>query len=191
MGTGAALLVISFGVAASVLPNSDFDNEILIPKFLDDLFDQGEEYLLTPGESAVFTHHVADTELPLMWGLQILDFQHGDKTQTSISDIFGNEIDGTVSGDPIVFDVLESNQVDVYNFEIQNVGPRTVTIVTLLIDDPENFEEFTDPDSYVNSVILPLALAGIISLSGIIILLAGIGITVLDWKKEKDRPRYY
>ena len=62
--------------------------------------------------------------VPVLWGIQILDFQQGDKLSINISNIFGDNYGEFIQKEPILFELIDILQSDTLNFEIQNIGSR-------------------------------------------------------------------
>ena len=73
---------------------------------------------------------------------------------------------------------------------MKNTGDRTVSILMMFLEDPENSEILTSPDSPLMGMVIPLVAAGIMMIVGIITIATGGVIYAIDWKKEKRRPEY-
>jgi hypothetical protein len=97
------------------------------------MFDQiSDNIQILPGESDYFSYSAKLSNIPLLWGVQIVDYQDGDKLTVSISNIYGDDY-GVFSQDgPIIFEMLEIHQSDTLNFEIQNHGSRMIDVVVML-----------------------------------------------------------
>lgn len=195
LGAGATLLLISFGIAFTVLPifdSSAFNNEILAMDLLDGMFDViTDESLVYPGDSTVFTFSSQGDGVPLLWGLQIVDFQDGDTAKIHISNIFGDTFVDVTSDDIFIFDMFMVQKADTFNFNIENMGTRPLTFIMMFSEDPENSDALSDPNSELMRIVTPLAISGILLLVGIAVILVGGTISIIDWKKERDSPRYY
>jgi hypothetical protein len=127
----------------------------------------------------------------LLWGVQILDYQESDKISTVISDIFGDNYGIFPQTGPVIFETLEVTNSDTLNFEIQNQGSRAITIVVMLSEDPDNSEVFSDPNSPARTMVLPLAVSGILLILGIIVSLVGAVLSFIDWKNIQNKKRNY
>lgn len=191
---GIFLVLISFGIAFDAFSNSNptFDDEFFISNLLADIFDQvTDESLVYPGESVIFTYYSQNANVPLLWGLQITDYQIGDQTQIDVSNIFGDDLRTIVNREPVVFDMFVAENVDTYDFKVENTGERSVNVMMMFVEDPSNTDVLIDPDSPLTNLFLSLAISGIFLILGISVMLVGIVIFVLDWKKERNRSSYY
>ena len=87
-----------------------------------------------------------------------------------------------------MLDVIKS---DTLNFEIQNHGSRIITVVVMLSEDPDNSDALSNPGSPFMNKILPLAISGILLILGIIMLLTGIILSIIDWKNTQNNKRNF
>ena len=71
------------------------------------------------------------------------------------------------------------------------MGEGDVTIITMFSEDPENSESFTNPDSPVMSMVVPLMVSGILLILGIIITIIGVIVLLVDLKNNYDNKRNY
>jgi hypothetical protein len=126
-----------------------------------------------------------------LWGVQIIDYQNGDKISISISNIYGDNYGIFSQDSPIIFETLEIRQSDTLNFEIQNHGSRTINAVVMLSEDPDNSNALSNPNSPFVNKILPLAISGILLILGIVILLIGIILSLVDWKNAQNNKRNF
>ncbi|MDH3823514.1 MAG: hypothetical protein OES19_07235, partial [Nitrosopumilus sp.] len=131
------------------------------------------------------------SDVPLLWGIQIIDYQSGDKLYIKISNIFGDDYGEFVQNEPILFEVLEITQSDTLNFEIQNLGTRNVNVITMFSEDPENSDALSNPDSPVMNMILPLVISGFLLILGAIISIIGVIVILVDWKNNQNSKRNY
>ncbi len=194
IGIGVLLASISFGIAFTVFPDSDptVNSELFVPSLLEGMFDQiSDQSVVFPGDSYVFSYSAKNSGVPLMWGAQIVDFESGDAIQVRVSDIYGDDLGSVQTGEPVIFDVFMTENNGSYNFEITNIGDRSMAVMMMFVEDPENSDILNDPDSPLVSIVVPLAISGIVLLVGVIVIIAGAVLLVMDWKKEKNRPRYY
>ncbi len=194
IGVGVLLISVSFGIAFTVLPDSDptMNSELFVPAMLERMFDQiSDQSVIFPGDSGIFSYSGKNSGVPLMWGVQIVDFEAGDAIQVGISDIYGSDFGSVRTGEPVVFDMLMIEGSEPYNFEVTNTGDRSITVVMMFVEDPENSDILNDPDSPLVSIVVPLAISGIVMLVGVITVVVGVVLFVMDWKKEKNRSGYY
>ena len=77
------------------------------------------------------------------------------------------------------------------NFEIQNIGSRGITIVTMFSENPENSDVFSNSNSPLNEMIFPLMVSGMLLIFGIITLLLGIVILLVDLKNYQSTKREF
>jgi len=87
--------------------------------------------------------------------------------------------------------MLEIKKSDMLNFKIQNDGSRVVNLVVMISEDPDNSDAFSNPNSPLRNTILPLVISGILLIFGIIILLVGGVLYLLDWKNIQNNKRNY
>jgi len=63
--------------------------------------------------------------------------------------------------------------------------------VVMFSEDPKNSDAFSNPNSPMMDMLLPLIISGFLIILGIIILLIGIIVTILDLKNKLDNKRNY
>lgn len=190
---GISLIIISISIMISVLPNDITDSgDFFIPSMFEGMFDQiSDNIQILPGESGYFSYSAKLSNIPLLWGVQIVNYQDGDKLTVSISNIYGDDY-GVFSQDgPIIFEMLEIHQSDTLNFEIQNHGSRMIDVVVMLSEDPDNSDALSNPNSPFMNKIMPLAISGILIILGIIILLVGSVLSFVDWKNIQNNKRNF
>ena len=190
---GLILIVVSLSIATSVVPsdisgNATFSMASLFEGMFDDIHD---EILILSGGSTFVSYSTLSSNIPLLWGVQIGDYQSGDKLSIHISNIFGDDYGEFIQDEPIMFEVLEVIQSDTLNFEIQNLGSRNVNIIVMFSEDPENSDALSNPDSPVMSMVLTLAISGVLLILGIIVSIVGVIMTLLDWKNNQINKRNY
>ena len=191
---GVILTIASFLVALSIFPDSApmIDEQMFLSNFLEGMFDQvSDQTLIFPDDYNSFSYSSFNSDVPLLWGIQITDFQEGDKFSVSISNIFGDDFGTLQQEGPILFDMFMIPKSDDYNFQVQNTGTRPITVVMMFAEDPDNSDALSDPNSPLMSTLIPLAISGIVLIIGIIVIIAGAIITLMDWKKTKNQSRYY
>lgn len=191
---GLILVISSLSVMFSVFPASNITNrdDSSIPSMFEGMFNQVSDNLqIPPGESGYFSYSTKSSNVPLLWGVQIIDYHDGDKLSVSISNIYGDDY-GVFSQDgPIIFETLEITKSDTLNFEIQNHGSRIINVVVMLSEDPDNSGALSSPNSPFMNKILPLAISGILIILGIITLLIGVIVSLVDWKNIQNNKRNF
>jgi hypothetical protein len=190
MMAGAVLIIVAFVIAYSVMPTTTGvgGNFFLGPE---NLFDSvTENQRIEPGTTFTFSHTTGTSQVPLMWGLHILDYQPDDRVSITISNIFGDKFGSFDEEDPIFIKSFMISKVDTYSFNVENKGKNPITITMMFSENPEKSKALTDPNSAFNKSIVPLAIAGLLLIIGIIALVAGIILSVVDWKKGKNQSRY-
>ncbi|GBL41913.1 hypothetical protein LBMAG54_05980 [Nitrosopumilaceae archaeon] len=191
---GLMLVVGSLSVMFSVFPASNITNrdDSSIPSMFEGMFSQVSDNIqITPGESGYFSYSTKSSDVPLLWGVQIIDYHDGDNLSISISNIYGDNYGVFPQDGPIIFETLEITKSDTLNFEIQNHGSRIINVVVMLSEDPDNSGALSSPNSPFMNKILPLAISGILIILGIITLLIGVIISLVDWKNIQNNKRNF
>ena len=191
LGVGIILILVSFVIAIDSLSDSDnmMFNEPYLPTLLEGVFDHvTQESVLYSGGSESFEYTVDAPNTPLMWGLQIIDFQDGDNIRIDVSNIFGDEFASVDVDESVVFEMFLVEKNDVYNFKVENTGDRTINVVMMFIEDPENSDALKDSDSPFLSLLLPLIISGILLIIGTVVMIVGVILFIMDWKKERKQP---
>ncbi|MFQ6024916.1 MAG: hypothetical protein ACE5JT_00150 [Nitrosopumilaceae archaeon] len=189
---GIVLIIVAFTIAYSVLPSMEPSIATgSVFSTIEGMFDYvSEETQIYTGDSHSFSFTTSTSEVPLMWGLHILDYQQGDRLSISVSNIFGDNLAGLETREPFVFEMFQIPKADTYSFVVENKGIRPVTVFMVFSEDPENSEAMLDPNSPFLKTLIPLAISGILLIIGIIVLMVGIILAVVDWRKGKSESRY-
>jgi len=186
---GLILIIGSLLIMVSVFPTSNITDrdDFYIPSMFEGMFNQlSDDIQILPGESGYFSYSTKSSNVPLLWGIQIIDYQDGDKLSISISNVYGDDY-GVFSQDgPIIFEILDITKSDTLNFEIQNQGSRIINAVVMLSEDPDNSGALSNPHSPFMNKILPLAISGILLIIGIVTLLIGMILSFIDWKNKNN-----
>ncbi len=186
---GLILVIVSLAIMVSVFPTSNITdrNDFYIPSMFEGMFNQiSDDIQILPGESGHFSYSTKSSNIPLLWGIQIIDYQDGDKLSISISNVYGDDY-GVFSQDgPIIFEMLEITKSDTLNFEIRNQGSRIINVVVMLSENPNNSNALSNPNSPFMNKILPLAISGILLIIGIVTLLIGVILSLVDWKNKNN-----
>ena len=190
---GVVIIGISLSIAGSIVPSNFTDpDDFSVPSLLEGMFnDISDEIQIMPGDSTFVSYSTLFSDVPLLWGIQIIDYQSGDKLYIKISNIFGDDYGEFVQNEPILFEVLEITQSDTLNFEIQNLGTRNVNVITMFSEDPENSDALSNPDSPVMNMILPLVISGFLLILGAINSIIGVTVILVDWKNNQNSKRNY
>ncbi|WP_428326579.1 hypothetical protein [Nitrosopumilus sp.] len=190
---GIVLVIISLSIAVSAIPTSvTGPGDLFVSSLFEDMFDEiSNEIQIMPDDSAYFSYTTYSSDVPILWGIQIIDYHAGDELSITISNIFGDDYGTFVQDEPILFEALQISQSDTLNLEIHNIGTRDVTVVTMFSEDPENSESFTNPDSPVMNMVLPLMISGFLLILGIIVSIIGVIVILVDLKNNYDNKRNY
>jgi len=190
---GMVLFVISLSIAASVVPSSiTGSGDFYVSSLFEGMFSYvSDEIQIMPGDLAYVPYSTFLSDVPLLWGIQIIDYQPGDSLSIKISNIFGDDYGEFVQDEPILFEILKITQSDTLNFEIKNLSSRNVIVIAMFSEDPENSDTFSNPNSPVMNMILPLAISGILLILGILILIIGVIVILVDWKNNQNNKRSY
>ena len=192
--SGLFLVIVSLLIMVSVFPTSNVtgNNDFYAPSLFEGMFNQvSDDISIQSGEFGYFSYSTKSSNIPLLWGVQIINYRDGDNVSILISNIYGDEY-GVFSQDgPIIFEVLEITKTDTLNFEIQNRGTRMIDVVVMLSEDPDNSNALSGPNSTFMNRVMPLAISGILLILGIIVLLIGMVMSVIDWKNIQNNRNFY
>ena len=183
---GFSLILISLIVAVSSVPSELPKSEsFLISSLFEDMFDYvSEPFKIVPGNVIYTSFSTYDSDIPLLWGIQILNYQNGDELSVKISNIFGDSYGEYIQSDSVYFETVFVEQSDTLNFEIENTGFEDVELVIMFAEDPENSESLTNPNSPIAEMIVPLIVSGILLIIGIIVIIIGIILILFDLKNN-------
>lgn len=191
---GVILTIASFLAVLSMVPTfqPSVNGEFLLPNLLDGMFSEvTDEIQIFPGSSNTFSYSSSVSEIPLLWGVQVTDYHEGDSFEVTISNIFGDDY-GTFRLDgPVLFDMFVVQNTDSINFIVENTGDRPINVLMMFAEDPDNSEVLSNPDSPLMSMLIPLAISGIMMMIGIIVIIAGAILTIVDWRKTKNQSRTF
>ncbi len=191
MMVGLILATSSLIIMSSILPADMPKNEELhIPTLFKGLFNQvSDEIQILPGTSSYYSYNVKSSDVSVLWGVQIIDYKNDDKISVNISNIFGDQYGVFSQTSPIIFETLEISSPDTLNFELQNQGSRIVNVVLMFSEEPKNFDSFSNPDSPLITMILPVAISGIFFILGILVFCIGIIVSLVDRKNIQNNKR--
>jgi len=190
---GLVLVGVSLSIVTSIIPsNITGPNDLSMATMLEGMFDEvTNEIQIMPGELAYVSYDTSSYGAPLLWGIQIIDYTSGDALSINISNIFGDDYGEFIMYEPILFESLEIVQSDNLNFEIKNIGSRTVNVVVMFSEDPENSDILSNSDSPVMKMMIPLMISGFLLVLGILIAIIGIIVILVDLKNNLDDKRNY
>lgn len=190
---GTGLIALSFGIAMFTLHQSNptMGSQITASNMLEGMFDKiSTETTIFQGRSQSFSYTIQSDQVPLMWGLQITDYQRDDSLDVSISRLSGKELAKLSVDGPIYFDVFIAPEADTYNFEMTNTGDRPVSVTVMFSENPENEGILSDPNPPFSNLVVPIMVSGISLIMGLVVTGAGIVLMLVDWKKSKNKSRY-
>ena len=188
---GTAMIILAASIAYSIIPKEQGADGDFFPS-PESLFDNvSDKVTIEAGSVYAFPHTVNTAKVPLMWGVHIVDYKPDDSVGITISNIFGDKFGSFVEGDPIFIKSFDVVKVDTYNFNIENKGKGPITVVMLFTENPEKSKALTDPNSPFVKNIIPLAEAGFLLIVGIIVVITGIILSVMDWRKGKNQSGRY
>ena len=188
---GTVMIILAASIAYSIIPREQGTNGDFFPS-PESLFDNvSDKVTIDAGNVYTFSHTVNTAKVPLMWGVHIVNYAPDDNVAISISNIFGDKFGSFVEGDPIFIKSFDVSKADTYNFNVENKGKEPITVVMLFTENPEKSKALTDPNSPFVKNIIPLAEAGFLLIVGIIVVIAGIVLSVMDWRKGKNQSSRY
>ncbi|HXX06348.1 MAG TPA: hypothetical protein VEJ68_05975 [Candidatus Bathyarchaeia archaeon] len=189
---GAVMIAIAMMLAYSVVHNAgpSLGGEGFFPS-PESMFDEvSEKETIDPGTAYTFSHTTTSSQVPLMWGLYITDYKSNDHVLVTVSNIFGDKFGSYEEGDPIFIKSFVIPKVDTYSFYVENKGSDSITVKIMYSENPEKSKALTDPNSAFYKNIVPLAASGFLLMIGIAVIIAGIVLSVIDWKRGKNQSRY-
>ena len=190
---GLVLIGISLSIATSIVPSTiTGPNDLSMAAMFEEMFDEvTTEIQIMPGEFVYVSYDASIYNAPLLWGIQIIDYESGDVLSINISNIFGDDYGELVISEPILFEVLEIVQSDSLTFEIKNIGPRTTNVVVMFSEDPENSDALSNPNSPIMDMVTSLLISGFLLMVGIILSIIGVLILLVDLKNNLDNKRNF
>ena len=179
---GFGIIFVSLIVALSAVPSDVPQSDaLLISSLFKEMFDDvSEPFQIMPGNLVYTSYSTYISNVPLLWGIQIIDYQNGDELSITVSNLFGDSYGYYVQSDSVLFERIFVPQSDTLNFEIENIGSREIDFVIMFTEDPENSDAFSNTDSPMFDMVVPLMVSGFLLILGIIIILIGIIIYIID-----------
>ena len=190
---GFTMIFVSLIVAISVVPSDISESDtFLISSLFEGMFDNlSEPFQIIPGNIVYTSYSTSLSDVPLLWGIQIIDYQYPDKLSINVSNIFDDSYGEFIQDDSILFNTLLIEQSDTINFQIENIGTRTVDVIVMFSEDPENSNGISNTNSPMMDMVLPLMISGFLIILGIIITIIGVIIMMFDLKNKLDKKRNY
>jgi len=190
---GFTMIFVSLIVAISVVPSDISESDtFLISSLFEGMFDNvSEPFQIMPGNIVYTSYSTSLSDVPLLWGIQIIDYQYPDKLSINVSNIFDDSYGEFIQDDSILFNTLLIEQFDTINFQIENIGTRTVDVIVMFSEDPENSNGISNTNSPMMDMVLPLMISGFLIILGIIITIIGVIIMMFDLKNKLDKKRNY
>ena len=190
---GFTMIFVSLIVAISVVPSNISESDtFLISSLFEGMFDNvSEPFQIMPGNIVYTSYSTSLSDVPLLWGIQIIDYQYPDKLSINVSNIFDDSYGEFIQDDSILFNTILIEQSDTINFQIENIGTRTVDVIVMFSEDPENSNGISNTNSPMMDIVLPLMISGFLIILGIIITIIGIIIMMFDLKNKLDKKRNY
>ena len=190
---GLIIIFVSLIVAISAVPSNISESDIfLVSSLFEGMFDYVSEPLqIMPGNIVYTSYSTSLSDIPLLWGIQIIDYQYSDKLSINVSNIFDDSYGELIQDDSILFNTILIEQSDTLNFKIENIGTRTVDVIVMFSEDPENSNGISNSNSPMMDMILPLMISGFLIILGIIITIIGVIIMMFDLKNKLDKKRNY
>ena len=190
---GFTMIFVSLIVAISVVPSDISESDtFLISSLFEGMFDNVSEPLqIMPGNIVYSYYSTSLSDVPLLWGIQIIDYQYPDKLSINVSNIFDDSYGEFIQDDSILFNTLLIEQSDTINFQIENIGTRTVDVIVMFSEDPENSNGISNTNSPMMDMVLTLMISGFLIILGIIITIIGVIIMIFDLKNKLDKKRNY
>ena len=189
---GVVLIASAIVTAYSVIPSagSSISGNDFFPS-PESMFDTiSDKIRIDPDTAYTFSHTTSASQVPMMWGIHLTDYKPDDHISISISNTFGDKFGSFDEVDPIFIKSFVVPKVDTYNFYVENKGKESVTVVMMFSENPEKSKALTDPNSPFVKNILPLAMAGFLLIIGVLVIISGIILAVVDWRKGKNQSRY-
>lgn len=186
---GISTIIISFAFAISLVTdiqseNSEFIMSDIFPKMFDEV---SEKTTIEPGETKIFSFDPSNETNSIFWGIQIIDYKFNDALSILITNIYGDNLGQFKSDQQTLFETIKVDNAEVYNFNVQNTGTRTINVVMMFTKNPESSEKFSNPDSPLVKTLVPLAVSGIALIIGVLTTIVGIIILIIDYRKKTSR----
>ena len=147
------------------------------------------EETIPSGESATFQYApstsnvLSDADESFMWGVHISNYEPGDSLSVTTTDPLGNVMSVTPVQEREAFMPHVNGYYDLYYFEVTNTGDRQLVVYMTFLNS-DDIEEGVIQD------VLYLGIVGMIFIVGLVVIAAGVVITLLDWRSSRVRGYY-
>ncbi len=179
---GVALLAANSVAESSFMGPAGFD----VPSIFDGMFSTiTDEMTIIPGATERVSFAVESDGVPVIWAVHVTDYEPGDSLSIAAYGPSGETYGRSSQVDEIAFEAVEQASAGPMDVEITNTGPEPVTVTVMFSEDPENSDMFMDPDSPLNKLIFPLVIAGASLIAGLIVMVAGIVIFLVDMRRQQ------
>ncbi len=187
MCIGAIIFGISFIIADSILMSdfsgpAGFDADSIFESIFDEITD---EIIIAPGSTETISYIVESDNSPILLAIHIVDYIQEDVLSIKLSDTYGNVYGEFVQSEEMRFEIIESAREGVLDIAVTNSGNKYVAIFAMFSEDPENSAMYTDPNSPLNTLIIPLAITGILIIMGFLVLVVGVIIFIVDMRQQR------
>jgi len=184
---GVSLLAANSVAESNFMGPAGFD----VSSIFDGMFDMvTDEITIIPGATERVSFAVESDGVPVIWAVHMTDYEPGDSLSIAAYGPSGNAYGRSTQIDEVTFEAVEQAREGPVDIEITNTGPEPVTITVMFSEDPENSEMFMDPDSPLNKLIFPLVIAGAALIAGLVVVIAGIVIFLMDMRRQQRVNRF-
>jgi hypothetical protein len=150
--------------------------------------DVSEHFQIMPSNVIPISYSTSLSDVSLFWGIQIIDYPYGDILSIQISNIFRDFYGEFIQDDSVLFKTLLLDQFDTLNFQIENIGTRTVDVVVMFSEDPNALSNHNSPMMVMVSLLI---LSEFVIILGIILVIIGVIIMIFDLKNKLENKRNY
>ena len=192
MCIGAIIFGISFFIADSIIV-SDFSGPVGfdMDSVFESMFDEiTGDIILAPGSTETISYMVKSDGSPLLLAVMISDYAQEDILSIKVSDTYGNIYGEFVQSEEMRFEIVEPAREGTLDVLVTNSGDNYVAIIVMFSEDPENSTMYTDPNSPLNSLIIPLAITGILLFVGFLVLVVGVVMFIVDMRRQRRVDRF-
>lgn len=179
---GAAVSAAALLAAFAAVPGAGTAGGALPQEFLEEVFDEvaGPEPM-APGASRTFAYDAGGE--PLLWGLQVEGHRRGDSVAVRAGGAAVAE-----HGGPLLLDVLVPDAPGPVEFEVENTGPREVSVVVMFGAGQQGRDVLSGDGRGVPPALAAVAAAGAALAVGACAMVAGAVLAVAD-RAGRGPPR--
>lgn len=184
---GVSLLAANSVAESTFVGPAGFD----VPSIFEGMFDRiTGEMTIIPGATERVSFAVESDGVPVIWAVHMTDYEPGDSLSIAAYGPSGDTYGRSALVDEIAFEAIEQARAGSVEIEVTNTGSEPVTVTVMFSEDPENSDMFADPDSPLNKLIFPLVIAGAALIAGLIIMVAGIVIFLVDMRRQQSINKF-